>query len=119
MKLESVLTPQDIYACMGNNPKAKALALLVQTAFVDELDWNLKLDHREGFIYGELFQENGKPHGHIIVFVSAKTLYLIDDAVMFQQATIPEIMNAWQDGFRHDASPTIEWATKFVREFHG
>lgn len=117
MKLES-LTPQAIYSAMGNNPKAKTLALLVQTAFVEELDWNLKLDHREGFIYGELIQENGKPHGHIIVFVSEKTLYLIDDVVMFQQATIPEIMNAWPDGFRHDVQPTSMWAAKFVHEFH-
>jgi hypothetical protein len=120
MKLESILSqPQLIIAHgMGNNPKAKSLALLVQAAFIEELDWNMELNHKDGFIYGEFKQENGKPHGDILVFIDDRTIYDIDDTVMFKHHTIPEIMAAHPAGFFHNLEGTPEWARKFVREFH-
>lgn len=98
--------------------EAKQLALIVQAAFVEELDWDLELNYRDGFVYGEFKQENGLPHGDVLVFVNKHTIYDINDPILLKDHSIVEIMLLHPSGFFHNLPGTREWARRFVHQFH-
>lgn len=95
MKLESVLLSETTLPS-ASIPEAKKLALLVQAAFIDERDWCLTLEHKDGFICGFLKQSEAGKVTDVLVFADAHSLYLVDDPSMLEYpgSSIPALMSA-------------------------
>lgn len=111
MKLTSLLNEE-------SKSGAKKLALLVQQAFQDVLEWNLKLGvTNDGYVYGTLLMSTGQPFGDGLVFLGPNSLYVVD-GIALSKVTNFMTMDIGQRGFLHEnLHVTREWAEEFVRQF--
>lgn len=99
----------------------KKLALLLQTAFIEDLDWDLELNRKDGFFYGELIMCNGQPQGEIFIFVGKETVFVLHEPDALKTKTIPEILESAHEtniGTNVFMDPTREGASKFVRDYY-
>lgn len=96
--------------------ETRLLALAVQRAFLEELDFNLELTYRDGLILGELVMSNGQKFNDAYIFAGSSTIYIVDDTTMLKHHTLPEIMQANPSNYVGNVKLDPEWLAKFVRD---
>lgn len=95
----------------------KRLALLVQAAFIEDLDWNLELDHKDGFIVGELKMSTGQVHGEEFIFIDKDTVLVVEPD-MLKNNTVSSVVRSGNGTMYVHVTPTREAASRFVKDYY-
>lgn len=97
----------------------RKLALLVQTAFIEDLDWDMELSHKNGFVIGELKMSTGQAHGDVFVFIASRTVLVIHEPGLLDKHTVADVIDRYQSAITYVmVNPTREGASKFVSDYY-